>query len=245
MRPGGPPEHVWIGNTRCLEIDGQIFVSPTGVEPITDALLRWDRTTRAQAAIAALPDLVGAGVRGGSAAAEAAALTEGDLHTKVPARLGTEVHQAIEARLTGVEPVTDASSDLAKAFIQAWDTWYEETDQLSPMFTEAVVANPTHRYAGTADFIGLYDGTLSLLDWKTGRTRGDGAPWPGQARQLHAYAGAEWIWDGSGWLPMPDVERLAVVSVRPGGVKVIEVEREKKTFDDFLALVRAAYVWMF
>ena len=114
-------------------------------------------------------------------------------------------------------------------------------DQLQPnvLFTEAMVWNGTHGYAGTLDGVWevTFDGRVEtwLVDWKTSKSRS--AEW---ALQAIAYRNAETIFDGRGHeFPMPHIDRMVVLWVPfDGPWAVLPVEEEDGDWLAFLSALR-------
>lgn len=90
---------------------------------------------------------------------------EGEEIKRKSAEEGTRVHEAVEAILTGREPVI--GSDIAPA-ISAFKEFIEERNvQVDSEWVERRVVNHNERYAGTIDSVALIDGKLGVLDIKT------------------------------------------------------------------------------
>lgn len=151
------------------------------------------------------------------------------------ADLGSAVHEAIDfwcrnepkpEWLPGVEP-----------FMESFVDFLEKRD---PTFThnEVTVVNRTHGYAGTLDFIATISGLVTLGDVKTGK-----AVYPEVALQLVALAKAEFIltYDGEE-LPMPTVDILAALHVRPRSWTLMHVVPREASWRAFLA-AREVWAW--
>jgi len=79
--------------------------------------------------------------------------------------IGTEVHEAISAELQG-ELWTSDSQEVHTA-MQSYRMWREDST-VEPIWTEQTVWSLEYGYAGSADLVGLDNGRLVVLDWKTG-----------------------------------------------------------------------------
>ena len=79
---------------------------------------------------------------------------------------GTEIHEAISAELQG-ELWSSASEEVHTA-MQSYRMW-RENSTVEPIWTEQTVWSLQYGYAGSADLVGLDNGRLIVLDWKTGR----------------------------------------------------------------------------
>ena len=78
--------------------------------------------------------------------------------------VGSEVHAAIEAHLTGLQ--VSLTSEQAKSAFAAFLEWKEGVE-LEPIALEKSVFGKT--WAGTMDFYGKYKGKLYVIDWKTSK----------------------------------------------------------------------------
>jgi hypothetical protein len=147
------------------------------------------------------------------------------------ADVGTEVHSLIDCWSTGV-PFPEMSREagyFANSFIKFMTA-------VRPEFIENEVTlwSRAHGYAGTADFIAKIDGHVVLGDFKTGK-----ALYPEVGIQLAALAHADFIIreDGSEE-PMPLIERMAGLHIRPRSWKLQYVKHDDLCFECFLAAKR-------
>jgi hypothetical protein len=87
-----------------------------------------------------------------------------------PAReRGSAVHQAVHyynERDLDLAAFYAANPDLA-GYVASWVT-LDATGRLQPVLCEHRIANDVPRYAGTLDFLGMFDGAAALLDYATG-----------------------------------------------------------------------------
>jgi len=101
------------------------------------------------------------------------------------AAIGTLAHDMIVSHLTGEE--TDFSDysknqiDQAENSCLSYYEW-EKGKEISVLFAEKPLVSEEYKYGGTADIVAVIDGTLTLLDLKTGS-----AIYPEMAIQLAAY----------------------------------------------------------
>lgn len=86
------------------------------------------------------------------------------------ATAGTIAHQMVEARLRDEEytpPVIDADTlGKANGGFEAYLTW-ERMTKVSIVHSEVSLVSDMHRYGGTLDAIGEFEGKRVLIDWKT------------------------------------------------------------------------------
>ena len=93
--------------------------------------------------------------------------------------LGTEIHDAIHAEISGspfefTPPEDISEKDLSKWYrqadtaLQSYRMWREDST-VEPIWTERTVWSLEYGYAGSVDLVGVDDGRLVVLDWKTGR----------------------------------------------------------------------------
>ena len=88
-----------------------------------------------------------------------------------------------------------------------------------------------HGYAGTADFVAKINGVVVLGDVKTGR-----ALYPEVGLQLSALAHADFIIREDGTeVPMPPIEKMAALHVRPKTWALVYLNKTDECFDAFLA----------
>lgn len=84
---------------------------------------------------------------------------------------GTLAHAMIEAAIheREFERPADADDDMwekAQAGFAAYEKWADQSD-LQVILTEAHLVSEKYRFGGTPDAIGLVNGELCILDWKT------------------------------------------------------------------------------
>ncbi len=87
--------------------------------------------------------------------------------------IGTQVHALIEWNLrqsmgqqVGPEPRV---TDKAQWAFMAFQDWANSV-ALKPIFIEQMVFSRTHKYAGTMDLLAEVNGTIALVDFKTGKS---------------------------------------------------------------------------
>jgi len=98
------------------------------------------------------------------------------------ANIGTAVHNAIEAHITGETAMVEPDN---LPFISGALQFLEEHVR-KLVHVEATIFNRRYQYAGTCDIVAvLNDGRTAVVDWKTSRS----GLWPEVALQLQAYAG--------------------------------------------------------
>jgi len=99
--------------------------------------------------------------------------------------IGTLVHHLILCKISGQEPeLADYTpNDLAASIapMRKFDAWKAD-HELEPILMEVPLVSETYSFGGTADFYGLDNGKLTLLDFKT-----SGDVYPENFYQLAAY----------------------------------------------------------
>jgi hypothetical protein len=192
------------------------------------ALPRWAATTTAEFAIANLERLALLPTKRAVDEVKRAPWQARD----ASADLGTAVHAAIEARVHG-QPCPALSPEL-EAGAQAYlDGFSQFVTARRPRFvtSEATVFSRRHGYAGTLDAVCVLDGTLTLLDVKTGKS-----VYPEVALQLAAYAHADFIGHPEGTeRRLPPVAAGAALHLRPGGYELVPVPLGEQVLAAFLA----------
>jgi len=96
--------------------------------------------------------------------------------TAAAADKGLAVHDAIAAALAGDPPDTTWEAEVAAALA------FLEDSRVRPLATEYTVISRRYGFGGTTDLVGLQDGALVLVDWKTGHVHQE------HALQVAAYA---------------------------------------------------------
>lgn len=139
---------------------------------------------------------------------------------------GTDVHALADRIIHGQE--VEVPEHLA-GYVGGYVEWLDRFN-VEPILTERPVGNRQWWYAGTFDAVALINDAVWLLDWKTSTgVYGD------NACQLAAYSRAEFYLDPNGAeQPMPAVERMGIVHVRPDGSDLYEVRDPEAAWRDFL-----------
>lgn len=105
--------------------------------------------------------------------------------------------------------------------------------------TEVTLWNRTHAYAGTADWIADFGGTIILGDNKTGKR-----VYPEVGLQLAALRHAEFIIRPDGTEePIPAIDDTRVLHIRPRSYKMVWVNEHDANWSAFLA-ARTLYDWI-
>ena len=151
------------------------------------------------------------------------------------------------------------ASDLGSAVHSACDAWakgkaHEYSKEVSPymtsftkfimdkrpefLFSEVTLWNRKREYAGTADAICRIGGETYLIDYKTGKSLHAEV-----ALQLSALENAEFIITDEGEeLPVPQIDRLAAVHIRPRSWHFSLIAHRENAFRAFLAC-RDLHFW--
>lgn len=139
---------------------------------------------------------------------------------------GTDVHGLAERLVHGEE--VEVPEHLSP-YVEGYVEWLD-TENPRPLWTERPIASRQWWYAGTFDLIATWRGETWLLDVKTSSwVYGE------NALQLAAYAGAEFLLDAEdNEVPMPAIDRLGVIHVRPDGTQVFPVFNAEAAWKDFL-----------
>lgn len=150
------------------------------------------------------------------------------------ADLGTAVHSAIESYIKG-EPC-----EYTKEVDPYMTSFSKFVMQYRPEFShsEVTVWNREHSYAGTADAILSLGGQVYLADFKSGRSLHSEV-----GMQLSALSRGEFIITPDGQeLPMPHIDRLAAIHIRPRSWKFTPVQHDEHNWKAFLAC-RELHEW--
>lgn len=99
--------------------------------------------------------------------------TKGEDYRKVrddAGNAGTLAHAMIEAHIKGGDPANVEGPDdllaLARQGYVGFKDWFEST-KLEILTTEVSLVSDAMRFGGTLDAVGLINGELALIDWKT------------------------------------------------------------------------------
>lgn len=147
------------------------------------------------------------------------------------AKLGDIVHSLVECWMTG-----QAFGETPKEISGYVNNFIDFLHSERPEFieNECTVWSRTHGYAGTADFIVRVKGKTLVADLKSGRELH-----PEIGMQLSALAHADFILREDGTEePLPEIQGLAGLHVRPRGWKFPEIQESEACFKAFLAAKR-------
>lgn len=82
--------------------------------------------------------------------------------------IGTAAHAMIEAHIRGEQPEPSPIPEVNRAF-GAYLAWLDN-NQIKIIENEIQLVSHEYRYGGTPDAVGLVNGKLVLLDWKTSKS---------------------------------------------------------------------------
>jgi hypothetical protein len=151
-----------------------------------------------------------------------------EVYTEERANVGDIVHDLVDCWSSGV-PFPEWDKEVDKFATQFIAFMIAKR----PVFTENEVTLWSRRYgyAGTADWIARMDGRLILGDVKTGKR-----VYPEVGLQLSALEHADFILREDGREePLPGIEGLAALHIRPRSWKLIPVYESGECFSAFLA----------
>lgn len=140
---------------------------------------------------------------------------------------GTDIHALADEIIHGREVEVP---DHLVGYVNGYVEWLDKVDA-EVILTERPVANRQWKYAGTFDAIVRMRDAIWLLDWKTSTgVYGD------NALQLAAYREAEFYLDpdDGSEKPMPAVDHLGIVHIRPDGTDLYKVREPEAAWKDFL-----------
>lgn len=156
---------------------------------------------------------------------------------------GSAVHRAAHYWLENDLIVDDFMSTFPEyaGYLQSLITLFD-TGRLTTVCCERRVASLQYRYAGTFDWIGLFDGAAAILDWATGAPA-DVA----KDLQIAAYEVAAREWAGLGQDPLlaeffaqhARVNRIAVRLMKDGSMPKLEAYNDPRLFQEFRILLNA------
>lgn len=130
---------------------------------------------------------------------------------------GSTIHKLIEVTLKGEIISSDNYDSFLMETMKVFDDWRKGHDILSQSLEQRLWSEK-YKYAGTCDFIGILDGKLMILDWKTSRGIYD-EYW----LQMAAYVQAFYELTGL------KVQSVGILHIRDGQKQFIE-----KTYDEIM-----------
>ena len=139
---------------------------------------------------------------------------------------GTEAHEAIEAIVTGKDPVI---TDRARPYVESFVKWLEKIGKIEIVETERRYWNDELGLCGQGDLVArLNDGEPGIIDYKTGSA----APW-------HELQTAGYVILKYG--THPQVPRHSLYLKKDGKIAKLKRHETDADFETFLAAVRLAW----
>jgi hypothetical protein len=136
---------------------------------------------------------------------------------KKRAGFGSTLHKLIEVTLGG-ETITEGNYDeFLVESIRLFKDWVVK-NPIIPQSLEQHLWSEKYKYAGTSDFIGIYDGKLYILDWKTSKGIYD-EYWLQMAAYIQAFEEQTGL----------KVEGAGILHIRDG-----EIHFQKKTYKEII-----------
>lgn len=154
---------------------------------------------------------------------------------KKRAGFGSTVHKLIEVTLLGNEVCKDNYDSFLMDTLNIFNEW-KDKHALKPHALEQHLWSDIHKYAGTCDYIGICDGKLMILDWKTSK-----GIYPEYWIQLAAYVNAFEELTGL------KVDGAGILQIRDGEHQYIEKDYNELMaiyFPVFLA-AKTIYSWKY
>ena len=166
---------------------------------------------------------------------------ESKIIARESAESGSKIHNAIEMLCLGNELNGEEYTVFEWEKIINFVNWFNELN-VEVIANETTVYSLTDRVAGTADFIGVINGEIWLLDWKTGKSIHESAN-----MQVASYVK---YWNANNKIK---IQRAGVVHIGAStktqkdlnnvGVKLteIDIDREYDNFKHVLSLYNSLY----
>ena len=161
------------------------------------------------------------------------------------ASIGSRVHHLADLLGRDQKPVEGFGiSEQALPYARAFAGFLEHYSASNIVSSEKMVINFSEAYGGQYDLIMRIDGELWLVEIKTGRY----GFYPETGLQLAAYQHAEYIMlpNDPNLYPMPQIERCAVLHLRPEayskGYRLVEYQVRDVDYRAFLS-ARNLYEW--
>lgn len=168
-------------------------------------------------------------------------------YTERAQNLGTRVHNRAQAMVLGVPYPADPEVEPYARQLAAWFRLWRLDLGVDVEAVETTVMHRQHGYAGTGDlWVWLRTGRfrrrqLWLFDYKTSAKKPADTVYDEQPLQLAALRWApEWLLPDDTTEPAPRVHRTALLNLRPGAHRMIEVPSGPEEFRAFLSATRTA-----
>ncbi len=147
---------------------------------------------------------------------------------KQEADIGSRIHELIHQHLLGQEVEIINEEDKVQAGFLAYLGWLQE-HKFKALEIEMRLAHPTYLYAGTLDVVGILDGELAILDWKS-----SGGIYLENYLQISAYKKAYEETTGK------EVKRVFIIHLgkKDGDFIPYEVRDTETPFEMFLACLK-------
>lgn len=153
------------------------------------------------------------------------------VRTEDAAQTGDDAHSAIADYIDGRAAFYDVPHlDQFKAWEAAFKPKY--------LYSEATIYNTLHRYAGSFDIVASINDENWMIDVKTGNN-----VYPETSLQLAAYAHGEFIGKAGEEIPMPPIDKAAVLHVRPTYYRFIPMRIDSSEWGAFIHC-RALHAWL-
>jgi hypothetical protein len=156
---------------------------------------------------------------------------------------GDLVHEWIERRIhsQGKEPTTEEiEQNPDRTARSMWASFLRVEARYEPewLLAETTVWSDQHDYAGTIDWVARIGGKVTMGDTKTGNN-----VYPEVGLQVAAGANADYGIDQDGRpFVLPEIERFAVLHIRPRYARLSPLDNMEENFKAFLGL-RAIFEW--
>jgi hypothetical protein len=168
-------------------------------------------------------------------------------YTERAQNLGTRVHNRAQAEVLGVPYPADPEVEPFARQLARWFRLWRVDLMRDVEAVETTVMHRRYGYAGTGDlWVWLPTGRfrrrqLWLVDYKTSRNKPADTVYDEQPLQLAALRHApEWLLPDDTSEPAPRVHRTALLNLRQGSHRFIEVPSGREQFRAFLGALRTA-----
>lgn len=132
------------------------------------------------------------------------------------AGFGSTLHKLIEVTLKG-EELSDNYDSFLLDSMDIFNKWADK-NELMPQSLEQHLWSEKHKYAGTCDYIGICNGKLMILDWKTSKGIYD-EYWLQMSAYVQAFEELTGI----------KIDSVGILQIRDG-----EYRFQEKTYDEIM-----------
>ena len=148
---------------------------------------------------------------------------------------GRAVHEFIERWANGEEIVDSKVPEEFRGYMRAFQDFIRAWNP-KPVYTEVILFNETHHYAGRLDLVCEIGNSVWIVDFKTSKS-----VYSEYKLQQVAYKNAEFLWIAEHAVPMVKVDHTGIVLIHENGA--FDFSQVDAPFEVFLS-VKRLWEWL-